>query len=160
MTAMHNPPHPGTLLEDYLGDVSVAEAARRLGVTRATLSRIKNGHANITADMAVRLGQLLGTSAELWLGMQAAYDLWVERQKTRPQVVALTAEDHTVAMKALDELTADASKAGLNDTEAADYTEALAQARSKGGRPKGSVLGWNSGSACLNRLTEGAVEFD
>jgi addiction module HigA family antidote len=93
MTGMHNPPHPGLLLEDYLGEVSLAEAARRLGVTRATLSRIKNGHASITADMAVRLGQLLGTSAELWLGMQTAYDLWTERQKARPPVVALTREN-------------------------------------------------------------------
>ncbi|MBH0117055.1 HigA family addiction module antidote protein [Salinibacterium sp. NG253] len=87
--SMHNPPHPGMLLEDYLGDVSLAEAARRLGVTRATLSRIRNGHASVTADMAVRLGILLGTSAELWLGMQTAYDLWVERQKPHPEIVSL-----------------------------------------------------------------------
>ncbi|WP_231595099.1 HigA family addiction module antitoxin [Salinibacterium sp. SWN1162] len=86
---MHNPPHPGLLLEDYLGDVSLAEAARRLGVTRATLSRIRNGHASVTADMAVRLGILLGTSAELWLGMQTTYDLWVERQKPLPEILSL-----------------------------------------------------------------------
>jgi addiction module HigA family antidote len=77
------------LLEDYLGDVSLAEAARRLGVTRATLSRIRNGRASVTADMAVRLGILLGTSAELWLGMQTAYDLWVERQKPHPEILSL-----------------------------------------------------------------------
>ena len=87
--SMHNPPHPGMMLEDYLGDVSLAEAARRLGVTRATLSRIRNGHASVTADMAVRLGILLGTSAELWLGMQTAYDLWVERQKPHPEILSL-----------------------------------------------------------------------
>jgi addiction module HigA family antidote len=89
MSAMFNPPHPGELFDDYLGDVSLAEAARRLGVTRATLSRIRNGHASVTADMAVRLGELLGTSAELWLGMQSAHDLWVERQRNRPLVAAL-----------------------------------------------------------------------
>lgn len=89
MSAMFNPPHPGELLDDYLGDVSLAEAARRLGVTRAMLSRIRHGHAAITADMAVRLGELLGTSAELWLGMQSAYDLWIERQKARPPIHAL-----------------------------------------------------------------------
>ena len=44
---MHNPPHPGLLLDDYLGDVSIAEAARRLGVTRATLSRIEADTAHI-----------------------------------------------------------------------------------------------------------------
>ncbi|TFD05668.1 addiction module antidote protein, HigA family [Cryobacterium sp. TMT1-66-1] len=89
MAAMHNPPHPGLLFEDYLGDVSLAEAARRLGVTRATLSRIRHGHSAVTADMAVRLGLLLGTSAELWLGMQTAYDLWIEKQKPRPEVLPL-----------------------------------------------------------------------
>lgn len=89
MSAMFNPPHPGELLDDYLGDVSLAEAARRLGVTRAMLSRIRHGHAAVTADMAVRLGELLGTSAELWLGMQSAYDLWIERQKSRPQIHAI-----------------------------------------------------------------------
>lgn len=87
--SMHNPPHPGLLLEDYLGGVSLAEAARRLGVTRATLSRIRNGHAAVSADMAVRLSILLGTSAELWLGMQTSYDLWVERQKPQPNVLPL-----------------------------------------------------------------------
>lgn len=87
--SMHNPPHPGLLLDDYLGDTSIAEAARRLGVTRATLSRIRNGHSSISADMAVRFGLLFGTSPELWLGMQTSYDLWVERQKPRPQVMTL-----------------------------------------------------------------------
>ena len=87
--SMHNPPHPGLLLDDYLGDTSIAEAARRLGVTRATLSRIRNGHSSISADMAVRLGLLFGTSPELWLGMQTSYDLWVERQKPQPKVMAI-----------------------------------------------------------------------
>jgi addiction module HigA family antidote len=89
MSAMFNPPHPGELLDDYLGDVAIAEAARRLGVTRATLSRIRHGHTAVTADMAIRLGELLGTSAELWLGMQSSYDLSVERQRVRPSVRAL-----------------------------------------------------------------------
>jgi addiction module HigA family antidote len=86
---MFEPPHPGRLLDDYLGDVSIAEAARRIGVTRATLSRIRNGHAAITADMAVRLGELLGTSEELWLGMQIARDLWVARTHDRPKVLPI-----------------------------------------------------------------------
>ncbi len=89
MSAMFEPPHPGTLLGDYLGDVSLAEAARRIGVTRATLSRIRNGHASISADMAVRLSELLGTSAELWMGMQAAHDLWAARAQSRPKVLPL-----------------------------------------------------------------------
>ena len=89
MTGMYNPPHPGLLFEDYFGDVSLAEAARRLGVTRATLSRIRYGHSAMTANMAVRLGLLLGTSAEFWLGMQTTYDLWNEKQKSRPEILPL-----------------------------------------------------------------------
>ena len=89
MSAMFEPPHRGTPLDDYLGDVSLAEAARRIGVTRATLSRIRNGHAAISADLAVRLGELLGTSAELWMGMQSAYDLWSARTQPRPKVLPL-----------------------------------------------------------------------
>lgn len=42
------------------------------------------------AEVAVRFGELFGTSAELWLGLQAAHDLWVERQKPRPKVIALS----------------------------------------------------------------------
>ncbi len=91
MSDMYNPPHPGELMDDYLGAVSIAEAARRLDVSRVMLSRIRHGHATVTADMAVRLGELFGTSAELWLGMQAAHDLWQERQKkSRPKVRSLS----------------------------------------------------------------------
>ncbi|MEO7146623.1 MAG: hypothetical protein ABIW81_03785 [Terrimesophilobacter sp.] len=43
----------------------------------------------MSADMAVRLGLLFGTSPELWLGMQTSYDLWVERQKPQPKVRAI-----------------------------------------------------------------------
>ncbi len=87
MSEMYNPPHPGELLDDYLGDVSIAEAARRMDVSRVTLSRIRHGHASVTAEVAVRLGELLGTSAELWLGMQQARDLWEVRQvKNRPKI--------------------------------------------------------------------------
>ncbi|PYS58696.1 MAG: addiction module antidote protein, HigA family, partial [Acidobacteria bacterium] len=46
---MFNPPHPGTVLRDYLGSVSVTTAARHLGITRVALSRILNGSAGISA---------------------------------------------------------------------------------------------------------------
>ena len=78
---MHNPPHPGAVLAEWLAEVSVTQAAEHLGVTRTYLSRILNGHASISADMALRLSSLLGTSADMWLGMQGAYDLWQARQK-------------------------------------------------------------------------------
>lgn len=91
---MHNPAHPGTVLRDYLGDMSVTEAASRLGVTRAALSRILNGSAGISADMALRLRDALGTSAEMWVNMQAQYDLWQAEKKPRPLVVAFRDPSH------------------------------------------------------------------
>jgi addiction module HigA family antidote len=80
-----NPAHPGEVLKDYLGGMTVKEAAGRLRVTRATLSRILNGHAGITAGMSLRLSAALGTSPEFWLKMQVQYDLWHAR-KTTPRV--------------------------------------------------------------------------
>ena len=89
---MFDPPHPGTVLKDYLGNVTVTAAAAHLGVTRATLSRILNGAAGISAEMALRLSDALGTSPELWIGMQSKYDLWQAspkgRQKLKPLQVA------------------------------------------------------------------------
>ena|ERR1700676_1513034 len=76
-----NPAHPGQVLKDYLGGMTVKEAAGRLGVTRATLSRILNGHAGITAGMSLRLSSALGTSPEFWLKMQVQFDLWHARKK-------------------------------------------------------------------------------
>ena len=62
---MHNPPHPGEVLRDYLGTISVTDAAEHLGVTRASLSRILNGSAGISAEMALRLSEAMGTTPEL-----------------------------------------------------------------------------------------------
>lgn len=89
MSRMYNPPHPGAVLQEWLAEVSVTHAAAKLCVTRAYLSRILHGHADISADMALRLSALLGTSAELWLGMQTAYDLWQAAQQPRPRVTPL-----------------------------------------------------------------------
>src|ERR1700732_4141542 len=80
---MFNPPHPGMVLRDYLGSVSVTAAAEHLGITRAALSRILNGSAGISAEMALRLADALGTSPELWTGMQAQYNLWQASKKRR-----------------------------------------------------------------------------
>jgi antitoxin HigA-1 len=83
---MHNPPHPGEVLRDYLGGVSVTAAAKHLKVTRASLSRILNGSAGISAEMALRLAQATGTSPELWLGMQSQYELWQASKRKRVQL--------------------------------------------------------------------------
>jgi addiction module HigA family antidote len=88
---MFNPPHPGQVLREYLGAVSVTDAAAHLGVTRAALSRILNGSAGVSAEMALRLADALGTTPELWIGMQAQYDLWLASKKRRRKVARLTA---------------------------------------------------------------------
>ena len=91
MIRMHNPAHPGEVLRAFIGDLTVTEAARRLGVTRAALSRILNGANGISADMALRLEQALGTSAESWVTMQAQYDLWIASKRKRPKVLPIHA---------------------------------------------------------------------
>lgn len=89
-TRMHNPPHPGELLQDtVLREISVSEFARRLKVSRVALSRVVNARAAVSADMALRLAAALGGSAESWLRMQAAHDLWQESKKRRPKVEPL-----------------------------------------------------------------------
>ncbi len=76
--AMKNPPHPGRSIKDACLDpltLTVTRGARVLGVARHTLSRVINGQAGISPDMAIRLEKAFGSSADAWLRMQAAYDL-------------------------------------------------------------------------------------
>lgn len=76
--AMKNPVHPGAILrEDVLADLmlSVTEAARRLGVSRVTLSRVANEHAAISPNLAIRLEAAGVSTAQFWLALQTAYDL-------------------------------------------------------------------------------------
>lgn len=64
---MHNPPHPGEVLRDTVlakGRMSVTEFAARLGVSRVALSRVVNGRAPVSAEMALRLAAAPGGSAE------------------------------------------------------------------------------------------------
>lgn len=91
-TRMHNPPHPGEVLRDTVladGRLSVTEFAKKLGVSRVALSRVINGRAAVSADMALRFAAALGGSAESWLTMQAAYDLWHASKQRRPKVEPL-----------------------------------------------------------------------
>ena len=92
MTRMYKPPHPGEILRDtVLADnrISVTEFAKKLGVSRVALSRVANGKAAVSADMALRLAAALGGSAESWLQMQAAFDLWQAAKKRRAKVLPL-----------------------------------------------------------------------
>jgi len=86
---MFNPPHPGLVLREYLGGLAVSEAAAHLGVSRVTLSRVLNGRAGISADLALRLADALDTTPELWAGMQSQYDLWVASRRRRQRVAHL-----------------------------------------------------------------------
>jgi addiction module HigA family antidote len=74
---MKNPPHPGLGLKDDFDELglSIAEAAKALGVTRQQLYKLVNGQSGISPEMAVRLEQVIGGSADHWLRLQAAHDL-------------------------------------------------------------------------------------
>jgi addiction module HigA family antidote len=83
LTPMHNPPHPGEFLASvYLEPFGVSgrELAAQLDVSPSTLSRVLTGTSRVTPEMALRLSKAVGRSAESWLAMQDAYDLWVARQ--------------------------------------------------------------------------------
>jgi len=90
MARMHNPPHPGEILADTVlrkdGGLTVSELARRLGVSRVALSRVVNGRAGVSAELAIRLAAALGGSAESWLNVQVAYDLWHAQKRRRPRI--------------------------------------------------------------------------
>ena len=88
MSRMHNPAHPGEVLKEWIPEgMTVTAAAGQLGISRVMLSKILNMKAGVTADMALRLAAWLGTSAELWLGMQSAWDLWQAERRIRPHEI-------------------------------------------------------------------------
>ena len=81
---MKNPPHPGETIKDACLEplnLSVTKGAELLGVTRGTLSRVLNGHAGISPEMAVRLEKMGWSTADHWLRRQMAYDLDQVRQR-------------------------------------------------------------------------------
>jgi antitoxin HigA-1 len=91
-TSMHNPPHPGEVLREYLPpDMSVTAAALKIGVSRQAFSKLLNGRAGVSAEMAWRLSSALQTSAEFWMNLQQAHDLWQVRQAGLPKVESLAA---------------------------------------------------------------------
>ena len=89
---MLNPTHPGEVLREFLPEtLTVSEAAKRLGVSRVQLSRLLNARAAMTAEMAIRIAMLTGTTAESWLKNQVQWDLWQAEQRPRPHVAPLAA---------------------------------------------------------------------
>jgi addiction module HigA family antidote len=94
---MFNPPHPGlTLRDDVLPalGLTVTEAAKQLDVSRVALSRLLNGRAAISPEMALRieawLGKERGGDARLWLEQQSAYDLWQASQQFKLKPMCVT----------------------------------------------------------------------
>jgi addiction module HigA family antidote len=89
---MHHPAHPGEILREmYLKplNITVTQAAKALGVSRKPVSAIVNSRAPVTPDMALRLTSAFATEPELWVNMQAQYDLWTVSRQVRPKVKVL-----------------------------------------------------------------------
>ena len=74
---MRKPPHPGRQIKTALAacDLDITKGAVHLGVSRNTLSRVINGVAGVSPDMALRLDKAFGGGAGTWVRMQASYDL-------------------------------------------------------------------------------------
>ena len=80
---MYDPPSPGEILtEDHLKPLNIdpLEFANRLGVDASYINDVLASRSAINADLALRLSIALGTTAEIWLGLQQQYDLWQARQ--------------------------------------------------------------------------------
>ena len=85
MNRKRKPTHPGEILrEDVIKPlgITVTEAAKRLGVTRKTLSALLNCKASLSPEMAVRVSKATKTTPESWLYMQAKLDLWTAENET------------------------------------------------------------------------------
>ena len=86
------PIHPGALMREILEDhvkLTVAEAARRMKVSRPALYAVLNGSAAVTADMALRFARLTGGVPELYLNMQIGHDLEAARQRLKDELASI-----------------------------------------------------------------------
>jgi len=85
---MHNPPHPGELVRESMEGLglTVTELAAHLKVTRAALSRVVNGKAAVSPEMALRLAEAFESRAELWMDLQSQYDLWQAKQRHKVKI--------------------------------------------------------------------------
>lgn len=82
--SMHQPAHPGEILKELVIEplgLSITGVSEHLGISRKTLSKVLNGRGAITPEMALRLELAFKKpSADHWLRLQNAYDLWQTRQ--------------------------------------------------------------------------------
>jgi addiction module HigA family antidote len=86
-TEMHNPAHPGQVLQEYLEGMNITHVARHLHVSRVTLSKILNCRAGISAEMSLRLSAALGTHPSFWFDMQSSYEFAQAKRKKIPKIV-------------------------------------------------------------------------
>lgn len=79
------PSHPGEILKYHHIEpleLTITETAEGLGVSRNQLSALLNGRAGVSPTMAVKLAEAFGTSPELWINLQAQYDIWHAKRST------------------------------------------------------------------------------
>jgi addiction module HigA family antidote len=90
---MSKPAHPGEIVQEYMEGLglTVTALAAHLKLTRANLSRIINGKTGVSAEMALRLSEAFGTSPQVWVRMQANYDLAKAMRERRVKIARLAA---------------------------------------------------------------------
>ncbi|HXR40591.1 MAG TPA: HigA family addiction module antitoxin [Terracidiphilus sp.] len=85
-TGMYNSAHPGRVLQEYLEGMNITHVAKHLYVSRATLSRIINCRAGISAEMSLHLSEALGTHPSFWFDMQSSYEFAQAKRKKIPHI--------------------------------------------------------------------------
>ena len=89
---MHNPCHPGEILKESFMqplNLTVTETARRLGVTRKTVSDLINEKSGVSTEMAYKLSEACDTTALFWVNLQKQYDLWQYRKTDLSKIMKL-----------------------------------------------------------------------
>ncbi|TAK73964.1 MAG: addiction module antidote protein, HigA family [Gammaproteobacteria bacterium] len=91
---IHEPLHPGEIIKELCINatgLTVTQVAKKLGVDRTTFSRLINGHAGISPEMAVRLSIALETPAAMWMNLQRDFDLYkAEKRRKKLRVEKIT----------------------------------------------------------------------
>jgi len=84
------PVHPGEILrEDYIKErgLTVTEVAKGIGIARANLSAIVNERAGISSELAVKLSEAFGNTAQFWINLQKNYELWHAEKKVNRSII-------------------------------------------------------------------------
>lgn len=90
MTRNLAPVHPGEILrEEYINErgLTITEVAKGLGIARANLSAIVNERAGISPELAVKLSEAFGNTAQFWVNLQKNYELWHAERKVNRSVI-------------------------------------------------------------------------